>query len=234
MSKQSLTCKVNLVEPLHPAIFRVELEPEAPVSYVPGQYIAVVMAENDIRPFSIASTPAHGNRIELHIGATPDNPYAWDVLERLRVQDTIEVTAPQGTAGYRSDNQRPLLLVAGGTGFSYAWAILSAHLASADPRPLTLYWGGKQLPDLYFHERLQALTKDDARFSYRPVLEQPPAAWTGAKGFVHRAVLEEHPDLSAFDVYVAGRFEMVRVLRDDFLQHNLPVSQLHGDALGYL
>ena len=233
MNKATLTCQVSLIEPLTPYVYKVQLTPEQPVTFTAGQYIMVVMGEDDLRAFSIASSPSQGHVIELHVGATPENPYAWEVMQHLQNSAQVEISVPAGDAGLK-DSERPLLLVAGGAGFSYAWSIVLAHLESNSQRELHLYWGGKSLADLYKHESLKELAATDFRFHYHPVLEHVPADWKGHQGYVHKAVLADHPSLADSDVYIAGRFEMVRVARDDFYQHGLPAEQLNGDALAYL
>lgn len=233
MTDTTCSCYVQSIESLTPFVFKVSLKPERPLSFIPGQYISVILGEGDFRPFSIASTPAEQERIELHIGATPENPYAWEVLQHLQTHEQILISEPQGGAGL-TESERPLIVIAGGTGFSYAWSIVQAHLASSSERSMTLFWGARAAEDLYAHQELVALSLKDSRFEYRPVVENPGSDWSGATGLVHRAVLESCADLSPYDVYIAGRFEMVRVARDDFYAQGLPKGQLFGDALGYL
>lgn len=227
-------CQVRAIEPLTDAVFRVELETPQPVNFKAGQYLQVVMSENDKRPFSIASASCATSTLELHIGATADNPYATEVLELMRRDGAVNVEGPLGEADYRADSQRPLLLMAGGTGFSYTWSILQTHLHSDDKRPVLLYWGARELSDLYLHDELQTLQREHAHFAYRPVLESPPPQWADARGLLHHAVMADVERLADFDVYVAGRFEMVRVVRDDFIQRGLPREQLFGDALSFI
>ena len=230
-----MRCQLSSITALTASVYRVELIAPAPFHFVAGQYLQVVMGENDKRPFSIASTPAEADRIELHIGAEPGNSYANEVLDKLQADGEILVEAPLGVATYQANSARPLLLIAGGTGFSYTWSILQAHLASSDARPIVMYWGARELADLYLHEQLQQLAQTYEKFSYCPVLQSPPAGWPGATGLVHHAVLHDFSkQLANFDVYVAGRFEMVRVVRDDFIQHGLPLEQLFGDALSFI
>lgn len=229
-----LRCDVTSMKLMTPQVYRVELKPSAPVVFQAGQYLQVVMGENDKRPFSIASMPSEPERLELHIGVAEDNPYATEVIERMQTEGEVAVEAPLGIAQYRADSQLPMVLLAGGTGFSYTWSILQQHLASTDPRPVALYWGAREVADLYLHEQLQQLERIHEKFSYRPVLESPPAGWDHARGLVHHAVMADFNDMSQLDVYVAGRFEMVRVVRDEFLQHGLPDQQLFGDALSFI
>lgn len=228
-------CKLSSINALSDSVYRVELTPPEPLKFAAGQYLQVVMGANDKRAFSIASTPADESRIELHIGAEPGNSYANEVLDKLKADGEILVEAPLGVATYQAHSERPLLLIAGGTGFSYTWSLLQEHLMSTDQRPVLLYWGARELRDLYLHDQLQQLTRLHENFTYCPVLQEPPADWQGAEGLVHYAVLKDFAkELDRFDIYVAGRFEMVRVVRDEFIQHGLPIEQLYGDALSFI
>lgn len=231
---QEMKCTVAHVRQLNDFVYQVWLKPDEPVAFYAGQYLMVVMGAGDLRPFSIASLPEQPELLELHIGAVPENPYAWEVLTQIREAGELTVQVPGGEACYRSTAAEPLILIAGGTGFSYTWSILREHLKQPDPTPITLYWGGRELTDLYLHREVQELAARHPEFTYRPVLEQPPADWQGARGLVHHAVLQEVAQLSRHRIYVAGRFEMVRVVRDDLALRNFPADQLHGDALSFI
>jgi len=56
-------------------------------------------------------------------------------------------------------------------------------------------------------------------------------AWTGRTGFVHRAVLEDHPDLSGYQVYACGAPIVVDSARADFTaKAGLPPEEFYADA----
>ncbi|MCH8493649.1 MAG: NAD(P)H-flavin reductase [Idiomarina sp.] len=230
--------QVRRCEAVNEFVYLVDIELPEPIEFIAGQYLMVAMAADDLRPFSIASSPhAGGNTyVQLHIGASPDNPYAWQVIERIRAEGELTLHIPAGDAGYRSDSERPLLLVAGGTGFSYTWSILKAHLASSSKRSLTLYWGVRNANDLYMHQELCQLAEQHAHFTYIPVIENmpTPAIRNGVAGTLIPAVLNGGLVLADYDVYIAGRFEMVGVARDAFSKAGLPKSQLFGDALAFI
>ena len=118
-----LSCKVTSVEAITDTVYRVRLLPEADFSFRAGQYLMVVMDDRDKRPFSMASTPDEHGFIELHIGASELNLYAMAVMERILKEREVVVDIPHGEAWLRDDNQRPLVLIAGGTGFSYVRSI---------------------------------------------------------------------------------------------------------------
>src|SRR3546814_10723705 len=70
-----------------------------------------------------------------------------------------------------------------------------------------LYWGARRQADLYMPELPQKWAARHAWFSFIPVLSEAEADWTGRRGLVHQAVLDDHGDLSASTVYACGRSE---------------------------
>ena len=154
----TLSCKVTSVEAITDTVYRVRLVPEAAFSFRAGQYLMVVMDERDKRPFSMASTPAEQEFIELHIGASELNLYAMAVMDRILKEREIEVDIPHGEAWLRDDEDRPLILIAGGTGFSYVRSILLSALARNPDRDIAIYWGGREAKHLYDLAELEALS----------------------------------------------------------------------------
>ena len=78
-----IQCKVEKIEALTDTIKRIVLIPKSPLSFIAGQYLQIVMGEDDKRPFSIANAPRADGSIELHIGAEPGNQYAGQVIEKM-------------------------------------------------------------------------------------------------------------------------------------------------------
>jgi len=228
-----IKCKVASISPLTEVVQKVELTPSETVNFKAGQYAMIVMGEKDMRPFSIANAAYDNNRIELHIGAEPGNSYAGDVLARMKEEGEVSVVVGNGDAFLQS-NGLPMVLIAGGTGFSYTYSILQEHLNSGDKTPVTLYWGAKHAHDLYLADELTALAAANPHFTFVPVVEFANDDWTGRTGWVHHAVMADHANFESVQVYVAGRFEMAKVVRDDFTQRGLKVENLFGDAFAFI
>lgn len=233
MSEQ-LTCQAGISRQLADYVWEVNIELPKAVEFKAGQYLQVVMDERDKRPFSIASEPSEHHQWMLHVGATPDNSYAGEVLERIKQDGQLVIEAPDGDAFLQLPQQHPIILIAGGTGFSYTYSILQKLLEEGLQQPVYLYWGARERQDLYLHERLETLASDHPLFHYRPVLENADSEWPYAIGLVHHAVVSERDDLSQCQIYMAGRFEMVRVIRDDFVTRGVSLQQLHADALAFI
>lgn len=228
-----IKAQVKSITPLNHFVSEVVLQPAQPVDFKPGQYLQVVMSPDDKRPFSIANAPSSDGMLRLHIGASEQNPYAMEVMHRFENEDEIEIEAGCGDAWYR-ETRHPVILLAGGTGYSYTRAILEHILALPDMPDVSLYWGARSADDLYEHQHLLAMTKQHASFHYYPVLESPASDWTFDEGLVHEAVLGRIPAFTSQRVYVAGRFEMARVVKQQFIARGLRQTQLFGDAFAFI
>ena len=227
-------CQVKAISSLTDVVYKVELTPSAPFEFQAGQYAMVVMGEKDLRPFSIANAAFDNSYVELHIGADENNAYAGQVLARMKEEGKITLSGGHGVAIPRPQSGVPIVLIAGGTGFSYTYSILQQLLHDNCAEDITLYWGGRKLEDLYYADKLTALAEQHANFTFAPVVEFPAADWQGRTGWVHQAVLADYDDMSGVQVYIAGRFEMAKVARDDFARKGLPAANLFGDAYAFI
>lgn len=231
----NLSCNVISVESITDTVFRVRLVPQSEFSFRAGQYLMVVMDEKDKRPFSLASTPMEKDIIELHIGAYELNLYAMAVMERIRRQNVIEIDIPHGEAWLREESQKPLILIAGGTGFSYVRSILLTALASNPERDICLYWGGREPHHLYDMTELNALAIRHPSLKLIPVVEQPDDSWSGRTGTVLPTVIQDFESLHGYEIYIAGRFEMAKVARERFCrERGALVENIFGDAFAFI
>jgi aquacobalamin reductase/NAD(P)H-flavin reductase len=125
------------IDSLTPHVLKIVLDAKQNLTFKAGQYLQVVMGEKDKRPFSIANMPSTDGLLELHIGATPDNPYAFEVVEKAKTTKQLDVEVGLGSAFLQKSNL-PAILIAGGTGYSYTKSILFALLQEQPKRDVTL------------------------------------------------------------------------------------------------
>ena len=179
---KELTCQVVSITPLTDFVHKVLLKPNAKAEFEAGQYLNVVMGEDDKRPFSIASAP-ESEYLELQIGAFGADSYAMQVIDKLKSESEIKVEVGLGAAQLREDSDRPLLLIAGGTGFSYIKSIFEHLAATNSTRKVIVYWGLRQT-DASFELQRTMDTLDqlnDADFNL--VIENPGEGWEGQNRF---------------------------------------------------
>lgn len=231
---QIIQCKVETIEALTDTIKRIVLIPDSPLSFIAGQYLQIVMSDDDKRPFSIANAPRADGSIELHIGAEPGNQYAGQVIEKMTKDKVVNVEGGLGQAVIKPSNAQAIILLAGGTGFSYTLSLLQQLLSKPLEAPVQLYWGTRTIQDMYAFDELNTFAQQHPLFTFIPVVELPEKDWTGKTGWVHQAVLTDIQNLATYQVYVAGRFEMAKVVREDFTKQGLPVAALFGDAYAFI
>jgi len=100
-------------------------------------------------------------------------------------------------------------------------------------RPMVLYWGVRAQRDLYMGELPEQWASEHANFRFVPVLSEPDAGWQGRTGWVHEAVLEDIPDLSNHDLYMAGPPPMIMAARAAFSDAGMPAEHMHYDSFDY-
>jgi len=226
-------CKVDQISALTDTVTQVLLTPKQEVSFEAGQYLQIVLSDEDKRPFSIASIPQQG-QLELHIGAAVADSYASQALAHMQQHSEIEAEIGLGQAQWRSDSQNPVILLAGGTGFSYVYSIAQAIAAAKVQRPVFLYWGVRQQDALYHLPQLQNWADSHHDYRFIPVVQQATPDWSGRTGLVHQAILDDFVSLEAYDIYIAGPFTMAGVVRDAFIQQGAKREQLFADAFAYI
>ncbi|MCB1983566.1 MAG: 2Fe-2S iron-sulfur cluster binding domain-containing protein, partial [Rhodoferax sp.] len=224
---------VEHLERLAPDVVRLLLKlPEGQkLDFVAGQYINIVLDDGAKRAFSFANAPGASDRIELHVRLVPGGRFTTHVFERMRVGDPIEFEGPVGRFTLH-EGERPILFIAGATGFAPIKSIVEDAFARGIGRSMWLYWGVRERKDLYMAELAERWAREHAHFRFVPVLSDADGdpGWSGRRGLVHEALLEDHPDLTGFEVYACGSTRMVETAVPDFVAHGLPENFCYSDA----
>ena len=195
-----------------------------------GQYLHVIMEDGDRRNFSMANASRDNDGAELHIRHVPGGKFSVATLSKLSVGDPLQVELPFGDFYLRA-SERPVILLASGTGFAPIKSIIETSIQTGNCRPMHLYWGARTRADIYRPELPTRWAARLPRFSFTAVLSEPSPSWTGRTGLVHDAVREDHRDLARADVYACGNPLMVSAAQHDFTAgHGLPDAQFFADA----
>ncbi|MCE9687648.1 NAD(P)H-flavin reductase [Shewanella sp. AS16] len=229
----SIRCQIEKVTPFNDAVYRVILKPETPLDFQAGQYLCIVMGENDKRPFSIASAP-NLDTLELHIGAAVNESYPMQVVERLQNSSHIDIEAPGGEAFLRSDSHRPRLMIAGGTGFSYIKSLVEQQIALGQKVETLLYWGCRTQDAMYYESLARDWHEAHPWLHFVPVVEQASEEWQGKTANLLTQLKQDFIGLSGYDIYIAGRFDMVGAAREMFRQMGVEEAHLYGDAFAFI
>lgn len=203
--------------------------------YHAGQYVEFLLRDGSRRSYSMASAPhlqADKPMMELHIRHMPGGKFTDHVFGGMKEKEILRIEGPYGSFFLREDSDKPIVLLASGTGFAPIKAILQHMQHQGITRPVTLYWGGRRPADLYQSAWLEAQCAAMPNLRYVPVVSdaQPEDQWTGRTGFVHQAVLQDTPDLSGHQVYACGAPVVVASAQRDYLAAGLPADEFYADA----
>jgi len=231
-----LPCRVERMDRLTSDVMRIYLKMPSGkrMQFLAGQYVDFVLQDGRHRSFSIANPPHRDNLLELHVKHVAHGEFTDYVFNKLKEKSILRVEGPYGNFYFREQSPRPVVFVAGGTGFAPIKAIIEHLFAEGVTRPMYLYWGVRSKSDLYMQDEVR-LWEENGNFSYRPVLSEARIAdhWAGRTGFVHEAVVEDFPDLEGYDVYASGPPVMVNAAKQEFLKRGLPEEQLFFDSFEF-
>ena len=206
---KKMPTRVNLLEKKSSDVMLIKLQLPAndSFSYHAGQYVEFILRDGARRSYSMANAPhtlAAG--LELHIRHMPGGKFTDHVFKIMKEKEILRIEGPFGSFYLREESPKPIILLASGTGFAPIKAVLEHMLFKGITRPATLYWGGRRPADLYLDDWVQAQLAAMPNLHYVPVVSDalPEDGWTGRTGFVHRAVLQDFPDLSGYQVYACG------------------------------
>jgi CDP-4-dehydro-6-deoxyglucose reductase len=211
----------------------VQLPRGEPFRYLPGQYVDFLLADGRRRSFSIANAPTPAGTLEFHLRVTPQGWFAHYAQEQLAAKAILRLEGPLGAFYLREDSTRPVVMMAGGTGFAPLKAMLEQQFRAGLSRPFHLFWGARARRDLYLHALAEDWARQHPQLRYTPVLSEPDADWAGERGFVHDAVLRHHPDLAGHEIYMAGPPVMVHAGKQAFVQAGLDADHLYYDSFDY-
>jgi len=234
---QQLPVRVMAIDRAAPdvAILTLGLPPNEPLRFHAGQYLDITVGPETRRSYSIANAPSPDGvrQVKLHVRHMPGGVFTDKVFTTMKVRELLRIEAPLGQFFLDETSDKPVILLASGTGFAPIKAIVEHALEQESTRPMHVYWGARTWVDLYMHDLAEQWARDHAHIHYTPVLSDatPECNWQGRAGFVHQAVMQDYPSLAEHQVYACGAPVMVESARRDFTGAcGLPEQEFRADA----
>ena len=218
------------------AILQLQLPANDRLQYHAGQYVEFILRDGARRSYSMANAPhtqVDKPGIELHLRHLPGGKFTDHVFGAMKEKDILRMEGPFGSFFLREDSDKPMILLASGTGFAPIKAIIEHLQHTNSQRQAVLYWGCRSKVDLYLHDWALNAAAQMPNLTYIPVLSEPKPedAWTGRAGFVHLAVMHDRPNLMNYQVYACGVPVMVESAKRDFeMKCGLPNDEFYADS----
>jgi CDP-4-dehydro-6-deoxyglucose reductase, E3 len=238
---KTLPCRIARLTLLAPDVMQVwlQLPTVEHLQFQAGQYLDVLLDGARRRSFSIASPPHDSELIELHVRRVSGGGFTGQLFgaadsPALAQGALLRIEGPVGQFTYRPGSV-PMLMIAGGTGFAPLKSMLRHVLETGIQRDIHLYWGARHVRDLYEEALVLAWVQRYPQLHFTAVLSEAsvPEAAHHRTGWVHDAVLADHPHLHNVEVYAAGPPAMVEAIRASFPGHGLPTERLYFDSFDY-
>jgi len=214
-------------------VLKLRLPANERLQFLAGQYIDILMKDGKRRSYSMGNPPHDDEYPELHVRNMANGAFTEYVFNKMKEKDILRFEGPLGTFFMREDSDKPMVLVASGTGFAPIKSIIEHAFHKQTAREMVLYWGGRRPADLYMAKLAGEWQQQHGNFTFIPVISDAIAddAWNGRTGFVHNAVMEDLPDLSGYQVYACGAPVVVESAHKDFTTLcGLPEDEFYSDA----
>lgn len=240
--RRVLACRVSDIAELTHDIRRIRLTPEVelageigetgePLSFSAGQYVAVTFAGHAPRDYSMANRP-DDPVLEFHIRSAGGGASAY-ACESLVLGEAVTVEGPFGTSHLRPKHGGPILAIAGGSGLAPIKSIVETALSEDSDRPIAVYFGVRDMRDLYLTEHFAALVERHPNLTFTPVLSEPSASHrTGPHrtGYVGEIAVAELDNSRGSKAYLAGPPALVEATVPLLTARGIPLSDIHADA----
>jgi len=229
MTTITTKAQIESITPLTDSIIQLILLPEQYTDYLAGQYLEI-QCDNESIAYSIANAPLGSHKYELHIRHVQGNPFDQPLFATIKKEGAVTIHVPMGDCHIdRLDKNKPVIFIAGGTGFAPVKAIIEQLLATGDPRSYELYWGARSQSDLYLDEKVKQWQSHVSHFRYYSLL-----SCNNAKESLASLLLSRHnDDLSHYQIVISGPFNMVYATRDMLLARGINKKQLFSDAFSF-
>jgi ferredoxin-NADP reductase len=156
--------------------------------HLAGQHVDIRLTAEDgyeaERSYSIASAP-EARWVELTVERLDDGEVSPYLVGELRVGDKIELRGPiGGHFVWRMGDERPLLLVGGGSGIVPLMAMVRHRASGMHKTPARMLASWRKFDDIIYREELDRLAAagDGLSVSHTLTRDKPP----GWKGYTRR------------------------------------------------
>jgi CDP-4-dehydro-6-deoxyglucose reductase len=207
--------------------------------FIPGQYVEIIPPNGQWLPraYSIGNAPQNGGSIELQIRYVEEGRLSDWLFKELKKEDVVQVRGPRGNFTMKSAPEKPLVFVAGGTGFAPIKALIEQQILLNKNRKMELYWGIGSAEDLYETETLIQWKKILPDFNCTLALDHGdlPTLPEGIHAFSGRladVIAKNSKDFNGMDAYVAGPPVMMPGIMQTLMDKGITSESIHVDSFG--
>lgn len=218
--------------------FRLAALGEDRLDHLPGQFVTLEIPIGDEivrRSYTVASSPARPNVIEVTVKRVPDGRISNWLHDNLNVGAQITTSGPLGTFSCQSTpTTDKLLFISGGSGITPVMSMSRYLHDVADPRDVVFLYSARTERDLIFRDELAFLAARHPRF--RPIFTLTHAgspAWMGLTGRISARLIEDAvPDFRERTVFLCGPTPFMDTVKGALTEAEFPMANFHTESFG--
>lgn len=207
----------------------VKVVTSEPYPYRPGQSCSVELSDRRPRMWRWL-TPANApgsTELEFHVRLVSGGPVSTALVRSTEVGDSLRIGPPAGRLTLDGSTDRPLLLIAGGTGLAPMKALVAQLARDGTGKRTSLYFGASTVREAYDSVDLERLNTAYEWLDVVTVVSDDPT-WDGPRGLVGEVAMADR-DWSGHDVYVCGSPAMVAATVKSVEAHGVPGDRVRYD-----
>ncbi|MEK7861926.1 MAG: hypothetical protein AAB295_01505, partial [Chloroflexota bacterium] len=200
--------------------------------FLAGQSVALELSGGVAASYPVASCPCDDRNLQFHVRRRAGDAFAARVFEGLGGADTVRIEGPRGSFVLNEESNRPLLFIAGDTGFAPIKSLIEHAMALESAESLGVIWIAASSKGHYLDNLCRSWSDALDDFRYLPLALD--GAWS--QEAVDRALsqaLATQAGLESCDVYVAGPASLTNTAEYLLLERGLPRRQLFIGTLEY-
>lgn len=209
-------------------LVRIRLDEAEPLMFYAGQYADIRFGQAPVRSYAMANPPG-ASELEFYIRRVPGGVTSGYVHTVLQPGEQVVLEAPRGSSYLRDAHDGPILCIADGAGLAPIRSMIESALVCGMTQAIHVYFGLQEIRDLYALDIFQALERQYANLSFKPVISGIPVM-PYRRGALTEVIAQEQENLSGWKVYAAGSPSLVDAATGLVLKRGLKIQDLHAQV----
>jgi CDP-4-dehydro-6-deoxyglucose reductase len=234
MPLQTIEARVKSVSPLADDMRLLHLQTPRTnrLRFLAGQSVSLALADGTAASCAVASCPCDDRNLQFHVRRRAGDAFAERVFGGLKGVDTVRVEGPRGEFVLNEESHRRLIFIAGETGFAPIKSLIEHAMALDAAETLDLYWIASGKSGHYLDNLCRSWNDALDNFRYSPLTTDGATSDEAVMESALRQVVQDHPRLGDYDVYVAGPGSLANAAEYLLLEYGLPRQQMIVDRAG--
>jgi anthranilate 1,2-dioxygenase reductase component len=229
----SRTALVAEVEMISSTVAKLVVEPEAgaaPISFIPGQYVHLsVPGTSARRSYSFANAAFESGRYTFYIKVLEQGAMSDYLSQRAHPGDEMTVTGPFGRF-YLRPVDKPIVMVAGGTGLAPMLSMLDTMAANGDTdHPVRLLYGANNADELFAFDQIKGYADQGIDLTMEICVVEPGEGWEGGSGHVTGLLRPDILNGGDCEIYLCGPPPMIDAAESWLSDNGVPANLVHAE-----